>query len=414
MPAANIALIKTAKRLEILRGLQLLDTPAEPAFDRLTHLASMIIHAPIALVSLVEEEREFFKSAVGLSDPWATNRQIPLSHSFCQHVVATRSPLIIADAREDPLVFDNLAITDMGILSFAAIPLYASDEVIGTLCVIDQEPRMWTVQEIELLSHLSELLTTEIKLRNQLLERKKIEDDLLVMLRDAEELNRVKERFVSMASHEFRIPLAIIQSSSDLIKLYGSKITDEKRTEKIENIDTQLLALRTMLQEMLTVSETNKVSVAFHPVPMNVSEFCRGIVEALQVTTQHDLQFSESGTLTEGFVDARLLHHVLTNLLSNAIKYSPQGGSVTCNLHIDEKGLILKVKDSGIGISKPEQAHIFDDFFRAANVGTIQGTGLGLVIVKQIVSLHGGTVTCESELRVGTTFTVWLPAYSLN
>lgn len=110
-------------RLAALHTLTLLDTPAEEAFDRLTRLAARTIQVPVALVSLVDAEREFFKSGVGLAEPWCTARQMPLSHSFCQHVVASNMPLIIEDARRDPLVQDNAAIVDLGVVAYAGMPL---------------------------------------------------------------------------------------------------------------------------------------------------------------------------------------------------------------------------------------------------------------------------------------------------
>ena len=118
-------IIRCPARLDTLHQLGLLDTPARPALDRLTRLAARVLHAPIALVSLVDEERQFFASAVGLDEPWATRRSTPLSHSLCQYLVESGAPLIIADARENPLLHDNLAISDMGFAAYASMPVIA-------------------------------------------------------------------------------------------------------------------------------------------------------------------------------------------------------------------------------------------------------------------------------------------------
>lgn len=153
-------------RLEALRRAGLLDTPPEEAFDRLTRLASKILHAPISIVSLVDEDRQFFKSEIGLSEPWASRRQTPLSHSFCQHAVATGQPLIIGDAREHPLVQGNLGIPNLGIIAYAGIPLISRDgQPLGSFCVIDKQPRVWSDEEIEILKDLAASVMTEIELR---------------------------------------------------------------------------------------------------------------------------------------------------------------------------------------------------------------------------------------------------------
>ena len=137
--------LRDVDRLAALRRLALLDSPAEQAFDRLTRLAATILHVPVALVSLVDQDRQFFKSCLGLPEPWASQRQTPLSHSFCQYTVHTRTPLVIEDARRDPLVQDNLAIPDLNVIAYLGIPLITSTgDALGSFCVIDSQPRSWT------------------------------------------------------------------------------------------------------------------------------------------------------------------------------------------------------------------------------------------------------------------------------
>ena len=160
--------VQDRERLAALRQTALLDGPAEAAFDRLTRLATTILSVPIALVSLVDEDREFFKSCIGLPEPWASRREVPLSHSFCQHAVASGEPLVIADARQHPLVRDNLAIPDLGVVAYAGIPLITSDgHVLGTLCAIDSQPRRWTEAEVAILGDLAASVMTEIELRTR-------------------------------------------------------------------------------------------------------------------------------------------------------------------------------------------------------------------------------------------------------
>jgi GAF domain-containing protein len=171
--------VKDPQRLAVLDSLGLLDSPAEAAFDRLTRLASYIIGAPISLVSLIDADRQFFKSQFGLPDPVAQARETPLSHSFCQHVVADDTPLIVSDARGVSFLKDNLAIPDLDVIAYLGIPLSTSDGVsLGSFCVIDNEPREWSDHEIEIMHELAMSVMTEIELRAQIKAREAAEEAL--------------------------------------------------------------------------------------------------------------------------------------------------------------------------------------------------------------------------------------------
>jgi hypothetical protein len=159
------AAVGDEQRLEALQATGLLDSDISPSFDRLARLASHVLHAPVALVSLVDSDRQFFKSCLGLPEPWASERGSPLTHSFCQHAVASREPLLVDDAREHPLLRDNLAIRDMGVIAYAGVPLIDPDgHALGTLCVIDSQPRHWTTHQVRVLSDLAASVITEISL----------------------------------------------------------------------------------------------------------------------------------------------------------------------------------------------------------------------------------------------------------
>jgi GAF domain-containing protein len=164
--APPAAALSDPARLAALRATALLDTEPGQGFDRLTRLASYVLGVPVALVSLVDEDRQFFKSCIGLPEPWASRRGTPLSHSFCQHAVASREPLVIEDARLDPLVSENLAIRDLDVIAYAGFPLATSDgAVLGTFCAIDSQPRTWTSDELSFVKEMAESAMTEIELR---------------------------------------------------------------------------------------------------------------------------------------------------------------------------------------------------------------------------------------------------------
>jgi GAF domain-containing protein len=180
-----LTIVRNVTRLSALQRLNLLDTPPEAAFDRLTKIACHMLRAPVGLVSLVDRDRQFFKSCVGLPEPIATERQTPLSHSFCKHVVSSGKPLIVEDARGNPLVKTNPAIQELGIVAYAGIPLQTSDgHVVGSFCVIDTRPRAWTYEDVEMLQELANCVMHEVEGRTLLRSWEARCRDLEARLRD--------------------------------------------------------------------------------------------------------------------------------------------------------------------------------------------------------------------------------------
>ncbi len=156
--------VRDPRRLRAVRESGLLDSSREERFDRLTRVAAGALNAPVALVSIVDEDRQFLKSCVGVSEPWGSAREMRLSHSYCQHALPSAEPLVVADAREHQLLHDSLAIPDLGAIAYAGVPLALDGgHVLGTLCVIDHRRREWTPEEITLLRQIAEAVVEEIK-----------------------------------------------------------------------------------------------------------------------------------------------------------------------------------------------------------------------------------------------------------
>jgi hypothetical protein len=163
--AAADPVLADVSRLKALRETHLVDSAEDEAFDRLAKLAAKLLNAPVALISLVDDERQFFKSCFGLAEPWKSARGTPLSHSFCRHALSSREPLVIEDARTHPLVRDNLAIRDLDVVAYAGVPLITrTGHALGTLCVIDHQPRSWTSDQVETLKTLTAAVLSEIEL----------------------------------------------------------------------------------------------------------------------------------------------------------------------------------------------------------------------------------------------------------
>ena len=187
--------LRNQARLDALHESGLLGSAPELSFDRLTRLAARLLNARVALVSLLGQDHEFLKSAVGLEEPWASERQVPLSHSFCKYVVASGQPLFVPDAREHPLVRDNPAVRDLNVIAYAGIPLRSGNgQVLGGFCVIDPEPREWTGADVLVLEDLAASVETEIRFRMEVAERRRSDARYRSLFEGAQEGLFVVER----------------------------------------------------------------------------------------------------------------------------------------------------------------------------------------------------------------------------
>jgi signal transduction histidine kinase len=226
-------------------------------------------------------------------------------------------------------------------------------------------------------------------------------------------LNELKSQFVSMVSHEFRNPLCTLLLTFDLLEQQGS-LTYEQQLPYIQRAKTALKGMAQLITDVLVVGEVEREQFECQSEPVDIVQFCSSLVEELKSRpqTEHNLVLTVRGCdETEHPVydlDPKLLKHILTNLLENAMKYSPAGSQVTFELPCEPDYIQFQIQDQGLGLTKQDQEKLFTPFHRGRNVGKIQGTGLGLSIVKKCVDAHKGKITVESEVDVGTLFTVTL------
>lgn len=258
-------------------------------------------------------------------------------------------------------------------------------------------------------------LEARVKLRTRELDAavKKIEQSQSEVVRALEkerELNDMKSKFVTIASHEFRTPLATILSSASLIGRYIHTEEDEKRQKHVLRIKSAVNNLTEILNDFLSLGKMEEGQIRVVPVLTDLPQFCMGVIEHIKSITKEGqtIIFDFEGPL-QVWVDNQLLRNILLNLLSNASKYSDPGKEIILTASLEHDLLTIKITDQGIGIPEQDKEHIFDRFFRAHNAGNVQGTGLGLNIVKKYVDLMGGTIYFENAPGGGTTFTVVLP-----
>lgn len=249
------------------------------------------------------------------------------------------------------------------------------------------------------------------KLEQEVLERKKAEEEVRKSLERERELNELKSKFVSIASHEFRTPLSTVLSSASLIQQYKDRQDYDKQDKHILRIKSSVNHLTQILNDFLSLGklEEGKVDVKWENVDLEffLNEIKEEINSFLKEGQRVEIHCSPE--IKEARSDSRILRNIMFNLISNASKYSEPGKTIRISSELKNNSLLFHVKDEGIGIPKEDQKHLFDRFFRASNAGNTQGTGLGLNIVKRYVDLIEGEISFESEYEKGTTFTITIP-----
>jgi len=242
-------------------------------------------------------------------------------------------------------------------------------------------------------------------------ELKEAGEALQQALQVEKELGELKSRFVSMASHEFRTPLATILALTETLRAYRHKLADEQIDLRLSKIQEQVGHLRDIMEDVLQLARLQARRAEFNPVKLDLDSLCRSVIEEFesQLTVGQRLVYSCDDALHEVQLDRKLIRQIISNLVSNAVKYSPIDKPIVVRLEYHNEALVFTVRDEGIGIPDADLKHLFEPFHRANNVGTIAGTGLGLTIAKEAIELHAGLITVESQVGVGTTFTVRIP-----
>ncbi|HRH02040.1 MAG TPA: PAS domain-containing sensor histidine kinase [Bacteroidia bacterium] len=265
------------------------------------------------------------------------------------------------------------------------------------------------------LKNYSVELERQVKNRTLILEEavdelQKTKEDLRQALEKEKDLNELKTRFVSMASHEFRTPLTTMLSSLSLVTKYGEQKDTENQLKHVGKIKTSINNLTDILNDFLSVSKLEEGKIENLPEAINLKTFINEIISDMLGMAQNNQQIALSYSGNEQVVlDKKLVKNILFNLISNALKFSPNGGTVEVSVKVQNSSLRISVKDNGIGIPKEDQEHLFERFFRGNNATHIQGTGLGLAIVSRYAELMNATLDFESKENKGTTFTIIIP-----
>ena len=388
------------KRLNAVELTTLVDSKEEESFDRLTRLASKLLKTPISFVTLLEEDRDFVKSHFGLPESISKSREITAHPSFCQHIISHREPLIIEDARTSPLFKDFPSVKHMGVVAYAGMPLLTPEGfALGTCCVIDYKKRIWSDDEIEILSELTKSVLTEIELRK------------LAARFETETASRGE--FISIAAHELKTPLTSLKIYSQLLQKKMTQQKESRYIPEVEKIDSQVEKVHNLVSHLFDTSTMYSNHLSLQKQNWIINELIEKIIEEFAADTTHvrpSISLNALNTF-EVYGDRERISQVITNLLSNAFKYAPQSTKIDIQVEAVEGEVKVSVIDYGPGISKADSKKIFEKFYRVKNTTgpTSIGLGLGLYICATIIAAHNGVLGVESELSQGSTFYFTLP-----
>jgi signal transduction histidine kinase len=403
-----------AERVEALRRYQILDIKSDPAFDDLATLASYICGTPIAVVSLVDSDRQWFKAKVGL-DASETRRDV----SFCGHAIMADDLFIVEDALADDRFADNPLVTsEPHIRFYAGAKLMTSDGyAVGSLCVIDHQPRQLTPAQADALRVLSRQVVAQLEIRRNMLqmaeiiaERKQTEE-LKAAKQAAEAASRAKSEFLGNISHELRTPMNAIIGMTELV--LDSPLSLEQR-ENLSMVKASADSLLSLVSDMLDFSEIESGKVELDVVEFFLRDTFEGVIRTMSPRAREkglgltchirpDVPDLLSG-------DPERLRQITGHLVSNAIKFTERGGiviEVETGMQL-RNGILLhcSVADTGIGIPAERQRTIFDVFTQADGSTTRRygGTGLGLTICARLAEQMGGRIWVDSEPGTGSKF----------
>jgi signal transduction histidine kinase len=400
--------------------VNLFDTPPEPVFDRLTDLASRLLETPVALLSLVDQRRQFFKSITGLTGWAADARETPLSHSFCQHVVASGEALVVEDARSHPLVRDNRAVDDLGVIAYLGEPVHTADgAALGALCAIDGTPRAWSARDRAVLRALADAVDAEISLRESLAAQQSLNARLETARREAEAARGMAERALdertrvfAALGHELRTPLNGVFGGLSLLE---TTTDPDERARYATMIRDSGETLMKFVDNVVAYARAASGAVTPH-----VAEF--DPVEPAESAIRTCAGFAQSRGLSlrladtpEDLVpclgDADLVDQIITNLIGNAIKYTPHGG-VTVTVDQSASATVWRVRDTGPGVPGAMRDKIFHPFERGdpATAATASGSGLGLSVARLTAETFGAALTLDPTTGgEGAVFALSLP-----
>ena len=412
-------------RLKALRRSALIDSRQEEAFDRFTRLASHFLNADVALISLVGSDRQFFKSQIGLPEPWASLRGTPLDHSVCTRVVETRQELVLEDLSRDPAWCEHPAVKNINVVSYLGVPIHSPEgHVLGSFCIINTTPRQWTETDIAAMRDLVGLLESKIRLRAEIEKRNEIATRLNeTNLRIGEYSEKITSAINAIA-HEIRTVITSIQGHVEI-----AQTADEpgQRDHSIDVISKNTGHMLKLVNETLEASRLESFETQYESIEFHLVGFSQEILETIAPVAAKkslELQFDQPGGKIPVYVkgDPTRIKQILLNLLANAIKFT-ETGHVRLLVEMEEwleahpvTGIAFgtvrwDVSDTGPGMDETQINNLFQPFHQsdATVYRRFGGSGLGLYISRKLALGMNGTLDVQSSTGGGSLFTLRIP-----
>ena len=380
------------KRLAVLRKYEILDTPPDVALDGLTKLASRLFQVPVALVSLVDSERIWFKSRYGFEE-----QEIVREQGFCATAILGNEPYFVEDASVDPLTMTNSLVTgDQGIRFYAGVPLRTKEGFnLGTFCIMDRVSQSFSSDKQEILQILAELVLDQLELR--------MEARIAV---------KHQHQILNTTAHDLKNPLSIMPLLADMIMHHKH---DPKAIDDIAlQIKDAGRRMAGVIHDLLETAREEAGRVELRLQPVDLGALVQGVVNTNSALAKNKEQalYLEIVNDCTVYADPRRLTEIVDNLINNAIKYSPFGKNIYVQIKVAGDYAILEIKDEGPGLTRDDMKNLYRRFTSLSSrpTGGENSTGLGLSIVKNLVNAHHGKITAKSDgPGKGTTFTVELP-----
>lgn len=384
MTAGRSERVASPARLAALRRAGVLDLSGDSRLQRISRLATALLGAPVSLVSLVDADRQVFVAQVGLSEPWASQGGTPLSHSFCQYVVDDDAPLVIADAREDDRLRDNPAITALDVVAYCGVPLRTADgHPLGAFCVIDDEPREWTPEEIALVRDLAALVQTELAMSPP---------------------DPDGRSHTAAIAHDLRSLLHGVVGGARTLAQQPA-LDGPQRTQLLGVVERQADRLEAMLEQLMDGGDARaELSVAKVDVRLLLEE----VIEEYRLAGIQRVHLIAPPPDTYTLADEAALRRCLVNLVDNALTHGGDDSRVEVSVTVVGLRVRIQVSDDGPGIPPDQHEAIFARGHRATHGGS--GRGLGLHTVRRLTRAMGGEVSLASDHGTGATFVVDLDA----
>lgn len=397
MPAAEKP-VNEQDRLKALRAYAILDTPADKHFNDLVEVASYICETPIAMVSLVDADRQWFKAKVGV-EVQQTSRDV----AFCAHAILQDELLEVPDATRDPRFADSALVTgDPGIRFYAGVPLITSDNfALGTLCVVDRQPRALNEAQREALEALARQVVAMIETHRAYIR--------------VRELAKQKDDFLRVASHDLKNPLQAIQGASELLALFTEKEhSSPEMREFIEMIHNRAEVMQRIIEDFLDCQALEDGQLRIERAPTDLAVVAREVVAGQAGIAQEKgiaLTLALVPPVPAAHVDRARIAQVLENLVGNALKFSTAGTTVTVRLSVVSDRLRCEVIDEGPGLTTEDFPKLFTRYahLSAQPTGGEISTGLGLAICRQLIEAHDGQIGAGNNAGAGATFWFEVP-----